>query len=62
MKPVLLLLPGMLNDARVWSDVAHHLGDAAEVRCADVGARTASARCVMTRGPCWQMFLRTAMC
>lgn len=35
MKPVLLLLPGMLNDARVWDGVAAALGDAAEIRIPD---------------------------
>lgn len=36
MKPVLLLVPGMLNDARIWSDVAAKLDDVAEVRVANV--------------------------
>jgi pimeloyl-ACP methyl ester carboxylesterase len=36
MKPVLLLLPGMLNDARVWAPVQAELGDAAEIRIADM--------------------------
>lgn len=36
MKPVLLLLPGMLNDERVWADVVPALRDVAEVRVADV--------------------------
>lgn len=36
MKPVLLLLPGMLNDARVWDGVAAELGDAAEIRIPDL--------------------------
>jgi pimeloyl-ACP methyl ester carboxylesterase len=35
MTPVLLLLPGMLNDARVWAPVRAALGDAAEVRVAE---------------------------
>lgn len=35
MKPVLLLLPGMLNDVRVWGGVAAALGDAAEIRIPD---------------------------
>lgn len=35
MKPVLLLMPGMLNDARVWEDVAAALGGAAEIRIPD---------------------------
>jgi pimeloyl-ACP methyl ester carboxylesterase len=36
MKPVLLLLPGMLNDAIVWAPVVQALGDAAELRVADL--------------------------
>jgi pimeloyl-ACP methyl ester carboxylesterase len=32
MKPVLLLLPGMLNDAGIWDDVAAVLHDAVDVR------------------------------
>ena len=36
MKPVLLLLPGMLNDERVWADVVPARRDVAEVRVADV--------------------------
>lgn len=36
MKPVILLIPGMLNDARVWRDVTAQLQDLAEVRVADV--------------------------
>jgi len=36
MKPVLLLVPGMLNTAAVWSRVAPVLSDAAELRIADV--------------------------
>jgi pimeloyl-ACP methyl ester carboxylesterase len=36
MKPVLLLIPGMLNTAAVWDGVVAELGDAAEVRIADV--------------------------
>lgn len=36
MKPVLLLVPGMLNDARIWSDVARKLDDVAEVLVAHV--------------------------
>jgi len=39
MKPVALLIPGMLNDARVWDDVAAGLVHAAEVRIAEVGTR-----------------------
>ena len=36
MKPVVLLIPGMLNTAAVWDRVAPLLQDAAEVRIADV--------------------------
>ncbi|WP_421953510.1 alpha/beta fold hydrolase [Polaromonas sp.] len=36
MKPVLLLIPGMLNTAQVWDGVADRLRDVAEVRVADV--------------------------
>lgn len=36
MKPVLLLVPGMLNDARIWSEVAARLEDVAQVRVANV--------------------------
>lgn len=36
MKPVLLLVPGLLNDERVWADVAPLLRDVAEVRIARV--------------------------
>ena len=36
MKPVVLLIPGMLNDARVWSDVAPMLAERCELRIADV--------------------------
>jgi len=36
MKPVLLLIPGMLNDARVWAEVVPALQAQAEVRVADV--------------------------
>lgn len=36
MKPVLLLIPGMLNTSRIWDPVADLLRDAAEVRIADV--------------------------
>lgn len=36
MKPVLLLIPGMLNTAQVWDDVAAGLRDLADVRVADV--------------------------
>lgn len=36
MKPLLLLIPGMLNTRQVWSGVADCLGEAAEVRIAEV--------------------------
>ena len=36
MKPVLLLIPGMLNDARIWRDVTAQMQGLAEVRIADV--------------------------
>lgn len=36
MKPVLLLIPGMLNTAQIWDGVADRLRDVAEVRVADV--------------------------
>lgn len=36
MKPVLLLIPGMLNDGRVWSEVARALAQEAQVRVAEV--------------------------
>lgn len=36
MKPVWLLIPGMLNDHRVWQDVAAGLQSQAEVRIAEV--------------------------
>lgn len=36
MKPLLLLIPGMLNDARVWQPVSDALSDLADVRVADV--------------------------
>lgn len=35
MKPLLLLIPGMLNDARIWADVAEQMNGLAEVRIAD---------------------------
>lgn len=44
MKPVLLLIPGMLNDARVWSPVAGRLADVADVRVADVSHQDSIAR------------------
>jgi pimeloyl-ACP methyl ester carboxylesterase len=36
MKPVLLMLPGMLNDERIWAPVMARLGEAAELRVADL--------------------------
>lgn len=36
MKPVLLLIPGMLNTAHIWSRVAPLLADHAEIRIANV--------------------------
>jgi pimeloyl-ACP methyl ester carboxylesterase len=36
MKPFLLLVPGMLNDQRIWSQVAAKLDDVAQVRVANV--------------------------
>lgn len=36
MTPIALLIPGMLNDARVWADVTDALAGIAEVRIADV--------------------------
>ena len=36
MKPVVLLIPGMLSDARVWSDVVPLLAERCELRIADV--------------------------
>lgn len=44
MKPVLLLIPGMLNDARVWSDIAPLLAGVAEVRVAEVSRQDSIAR------------------
>lgn len=43
MKPLLLLIPGMLNDARVWDAVRAELGDSAEFRVADVQRDTSIA-------------------
>ena len=40
MTPVLLLIPGMLGDGEVWSDVANALASRAEVRVAEVAAPT----------------------
>ena len=36
MKPVLLLIPGMLNDAEVWKEVVPLLADVADIRLAEV--------------------------
>jgi pimeloyl-ACP methyl ester carboxylesterase len=36
MKPVILLVPGMLNDQRIWSDVVQGLGDTAQIHVVDV--------------------------
>ena len=44
MKPVLLLIPGMLNTAAVWSCVAPLLDDAADLRIADVTTQDSIAR------------------
>lgn len=44
MKPVLLLIPGMLNTAAVWSRVAPLLNDAATLRIADVTTQDSIAR------------------
>lgn len=44
MKPVLLLIPGMLNDERVWSDVAGALAEVADIRVADVASQDSIAR------------------
>ena len=43
MKPVLLLIPGMLNTARIWSRVAPFLSDVADIRIADVTTQTTIA-------------------
>ncbi len=43
MKPVLMLIPGMLNDARVWSGVMAALADHADVRIANVTAQSSIA-------------------
>jgi len=36
MKPVLLLIPGMLNTAAIWRRVTAHIGDAADIRIANL--------------------------
>lgn len=38
--PVLLLIPGMLNDARLWAEVASDLRALADVRIADVSTQS----------------------
>ncbi len=43
MKPVLLLIPGMLNTARIWSHVTPLLQDDADIRIADVTTQTSIA-------------------
>lgn len=43
MKPVLLLIPGMLNTARIWTRVTPIVQDAADVRIADVTQQTSIA-------------------
>lgn len=43
MKPVLLLIPGMLNTERVWGRVTPLLRDAAQVRIADVLSQSSIA-------------------
>lgn len=43
MKPVLLLIPGMLNTARIWSRVAPLLQDDADIRFADVTTQSTIA-------------------
>lgn len=39
-KPVVLLIPGMLNNARIWGRVAPLLTDVADVRIADVASQS----------------------
>ena len=43
MKPVLLLIPGMLNTARIWSRVTPLLQDHADIRIANVTTQTSIA-------------------
>ena len=43
MKPVLLLIPGMLNTARIWGRVAPLLQDHADIRIADVTTQASIA-------------------
>ena len=52
MRPVVLLIPGMLNTAAIWDRVAPLLQDAAELRIADVLTQSSIAE--MTRDACWQ--------
>lgn len=42
-KPVLLLIPGMLNTAAIWTPVVAHLADLADVRIANVQTQTCIA-------------------
>ena len=42
-KPVLLLIPGMLNTARIWGRVAPLLQDFADIRIADVTTQSSIA-------------------
>jgi hypothetical protein len=49
-KPVLLLIPGMLNTARIWDRVVPLLQGDAEIRIADV---TRQATWRATRGHSW---------
>lgn len=42
-KPVLLLIPGMLNTARIWNRVVPLLQDAADIRIADVTTQSSIA-------------------
>lgn len=39
MKPLLLMIPGFFCDERIWSDVSSRLGDACEIRIADVASQ-----------------------
>jgi pimeloyl-ACP methyl ester carboxylesterase len=50
MKPVLLLIPGMLNDGRVWAEVAALLAGEADIRIAEVSRQDSIAR---MRGDAW---------
>ncbi len=43
MKPVLLLIPGMLNTARIWSRVVPLMQNHADIRIADVTTQTSIA-------------------